>query len=232
MSSAAQPRLYAVLVGVADYENASLRLKFAADDAELLERVLNDKAAKAFPGGFEVRRYVDRKATKQTFLEGLKWLKEVMKPQDVGIIFFSGHGYRDNDGIFYMLPAEVKPDSIDATALDAPLFKHKLASIKGRLLVWLDACYSAAAEKGAEVERLLPPRVDDFVREMVREDTGVIMMCSSTGDETSSEDRARPRLLLPGAERRACRQGRLQPRRSGLFQRAGHLPVPAGYGTL
>ena len=39
------------------------------------------------------------------------------------------------------------------------------------------------------MERLLRPRVDDFVREMVREDTGVIMMCSSTGDETSSEDR-------------------------------------------
>ena len=128
---AAEPRLYALLIGVADYEDESLRLKYAADDAELLERTLRDKAKSAFAGGLEVRRCLDRKATKQAFLEGLKWLKEVMKPQDVGIIFFSGHGYRDNDDIFYMLPAEVKRDSIDATALDGALLKRKLASIKG-----------------------------------------------------------------------------------------------------
>ncbi len=104
---AAEPRLYALLVGVADYEDESLRLKYAADDAELLERVLRDKAAKAF-AGVEVQRFVDRKATKEAFFDGLKWLKDSMKPQDVGIIFFSGHGDRDDDGIFYMLPAEVK----------------------------------------------------------------------------------------------------------------------------
>ncbi len=184
---AAEPKLYALLVGVTDYEDESLRLKYAADNAELLERVLNDKAAKAF-ASVEVRRHVDRKATKQAFLEGLKWLKEVMKTQDVGIIFFSGHGHRDNDGIFYMLPAEVKRDSIDATGVDGALFKRKLAGIKGKLVVLLDACHSGAVEKEAGGQRQLRPNTDDFVRDMVREDAGVIMMCSSTGREVSQED--------------------------------------------
>ena len=145
---AAEPRLYALLVGVADYEDESLRLKYAADDAELLERILRDKAAKAF-AGIEVRRFVDRKATKEAFLDGLRWLKDAMKPEDVGIIFFSGHGHRDDDGIFYMLPAEVKRRSIAATALDGALFKRKLAGIKGRLVVMLDACHAGAVEKEA-----------------------------------------------------------------------------------
>ena len=184
---AAEPRLYALLVGVADYEDESLRLKYAADDAELLERILREKAALAF-AGCEVRRFVDRKATKEAFLDGLRWLKDAMKPQDVGIIFFSGHGHRDDDGIFYMLPAEVKRRSIDATGVDGALFKRKLAGIKGKVVVMLDACHSGAVEKEAGGERQLRPITDDFVREMVREDCGIIMMCSSTGQEVSQED--------------------------------------------
>ena len=183
----AEPRLYALLVGVADYEDESLRLKYAADDAELLERILREKAARAF-AGVEVRRFVDRKATKEAFLDGLRWLKDAMKPEDVGIIFFSGHGLRDDDGIFYMLPAEVKRRSIAATALDGALFKRKLAGIKGKLVVMLDASHSGTVVKEAGGERQLRPITDDFVREMVREDSGVIMMCSSTGNEVSFED--------------------------------------------
>ena len=184
---AAEPRLYAFLVGVADYEDESIRLKYAADDAELLERILREKAAMAL-AGCEVRRFVDRKATKEAFLDGLRWLKDVMKPQDVGIIFFSGHGHRDDDGIFYMLPAEVKRRSIDATGVDGALFKRKLAGIKGKLVVMLDACHAGAVEKEAGGERQLRPITDDFVRDMVREDCGIIMMCSSTGQEVSQED--------------------------------------------
>ena len=183
----AEPRLYALLVGVADYEDESLRLKYAADDAQLLEQVLRDKAARAF-AGIEVQRFVDRKATKQAFLGGLKWLKDSMKPQDVGIIFFSGHGHRDDDGIFYMLPAEVRRGNIDGTGLDGALFKRKLAGIKGTLVVMLDACHAGAVEKEAGGERQLRPITDDFVRDMIREDTGIVMMCSSTGQEVSTED--------------------------------------------
>jgi len=183
-------RLYALLVGVADYEDESLRLKYAADDAVLLDQVLSDKAAKAF-AGVEVQRFVDRKATKQAFLGGLKWLKDSMKDQDVGIIFFSGHGYRDEDDIFYMLPAEVRRGSIDATGLDGALFKRKLAGIKGKLVVILDACHAGAVEKDAGGKRQLRPITDDFVRDMIRDDSGIVMMCSSTGREVSTED---PRL--------------------------------------
>jgi WD40 repeat protein len=184
---AAAPRLYGLLLGVADYEDESLRLKYAADDAQLLEQVLREKTAKAF-SGVEVQRYVDRRATKEAFLDGLKWLKESMKPQDVGVIFFSGHGHRDDDGIFYMLPAEVKRRSIDATGVDSALFKRKLAGIKGTLLVLLDACHSGAVDKDAAGERQLRPLTDEFVREMVREDAGIVMMCSSRGQEVSLED--------------------------------------------
>ena len=52
----------------------------------------------------------------------------------------------------------------------------------------LDACHAGAVEKDVGGERRLRPITDDFVREMVREDSGIIMMCSSTGQEVSIED--------------------------------------------
>ena len=52
----------------------------------------------------------------------------------------------------------------------------------------LDACHAGAAEKGIDGEKGLRPITDDFVRDMVREDSGIIMMCSSTGQEVSIED--------------------------------------------
>ena len=52
----------------------------------------------------------------------------------------------------------------------------------------LDACHAGAVEKDVGGERQLRPITDDFVREMVREDSGIIMMCSSTGQEVSIED--------------------------------------------
>jgi WD40 repeat protein len=185
---AAAPKLYALLMGVSDYEDEWLRLRYAARDAELLEQVLTAAARKEF-GDPRIRRLADRGATKEAFFDGLDWLKESMKPQDVGIIFFSGHGHRDKDDIFYMLPAEARRRSIAATSLDGALFKRKLAGIKGRLVVILDACHSGAVEiRDPEAARPLRPNASEFARELVREDAGVIMMCSSTGQEVSIED--------------------------------------------
>jgi WD40 repeat protein len=182
------PKLYGLLVGVADYADESLRLNYATADATLLEQVLGDKSARAFAGGIELRRLVDRTATREAVVDGLDWLKDSMKPQDVGIIFFSGHGHRDDTGIFYMLTADVKRAKIDGTALDGAFFKRKLAGIKGRLVVMLDACHAGAVEKDVDGARQLRPIADDFVQDMVREDSGIIMMCSSRGQEVSIED--------------------------------------------
>ena len=92
---------------------------------------MRENAAKAFDGRVEIRRFVDREATRGNFFDGLQWLKKGMKTQDVGIIFFSGHGHRDEDGIFYMLPSEVNRKRIDATAVDGALFEASLPGSRG-----------------------------------------------------------------------------------------------------
>jgi hypothetical protein len=53
----------------------------------------------------------------------------------------------------------------------------------------LDACHSGSAALGAMPGRKRPPRqaTDDLVRDLVTDDYGVVVMCSSMGHEYSIE---------------------------------------------
>ena len=61
--------------------------------------------------------------------------------------------------------------------------KSKLAGMPGRLLAVFDACHSGAAAEGA----LHAGGADDLVRELLTDDCGVAVICSSMGDEYSIE---------------------------------------------
>ena len=83
-----------------------------------------------------------------------------MRNQDVGLVFFSGHGaYRDNT--FYMLSVDANVDDLESTTVPTAQFKHFLATTKGNLVVLLDACHSGAQAA------MLPPRIPDSAGRMV-----------------------------------------------------------------
>ena len=54
--------------------------------------------------GFMIIETTDEEATRQGLLDGLGWLKKQMKPQDLAVIFYAGHGARDAKGRFFLLP--------------------------------------------------------------------------------------------------------------------------------
>lgn len=78
-----------------------------------------------------------------------------VEPEDTLIIAFSGHGYADQNGIFYMLPADVPKDT---TALTTEGLKRAISSDElslwmrditaKEMLLIVDACHSAAAVQG------------------------------------------------------------------------------------
>ena len=97
-----------------------------------------------------------------------------------------------------MLPVEVDPEHLDVTAVAGEVFKQKLAGIKGNLVVMLDACHAGQFAKGIGANKQLRPRAAEFASgtawelafSKAQEHPGVVIMCSSTGDEVSIEDRA------------------------------------------
>jgi len=173
------PNLYVLAVGVSAYPG-QLKLNYAASDAVLFTQTIRDKGRGVF-NTIEVNLLLDKDGTKQKFREGLDWLKSKMSSKDVGIVFFSGHGGRDEDtDKFYLITVDVGPD-VEQTCLSGEELKSRLEDMPGRLVAILDACHSGA------VTEIKPARADNLVRDLMTDDYGVVVLASSLGRECSLE---------------------------------------------
>jgi WD40 repeat protein len=180
-----KPNLYVLAFGIAAYPG-ELKLNYAASDAELLTRTLQEHSRDVFET-IEVRVITDAEATRKGIHEGLEWIKSKMTARDVGIIFFSGHGTQDEKGDFYMVPVDVRGDDLAGSCFPGDVFKQTLENLPGRVIAMLDCCHSGSV---AENKPLVPRVADDLVRDLVTDDYGVIVMCSSLGQECSLESPA------------------------------------------
>jgi WD40 repeat protein/Zn-finger nucleic acid-binding protein len=180
-----KPNLYVLAMGVSAYP-APNTLHYAASDAKLLAKTFATKS-KALFGDVEIRVLTDADATRKNIREGMDWLKSKMTAKDVGIVIFSGHGARDPfTGKFYLIPVDTTED-LEATGFAGDEFKSRMENMPGRLVAILDACHSGSV---ADSQRRRQGRPDGLVRDLVSEDAGVVVMCSSLGREYSIESSA------------------------------------------
>jgi WD40 repeat protein len=177
------PALYLLSIGVSNYPG-KYRLDYAARDAVAFEDVMR-KHGKDLYTGVQTKVLADQNASRARILDGLKWLKEA-RDQDICIVFFAGHGERDPaSGTFYLLPQDVDPKRLPATACSGEEFKQLLADLPARrVLVILDTCHAGAFAGGGVKKRSLP---DDVMRDLASGDYGVVVMASSTAGEVSLE---------------------------------------------
>jgi WD40 repeat protein len=176
-----KPGLFVLAVGINAYPG-DMRLDYAVKDATDLAKSFADRTKSIFR---EVRTELltDKDATRKGVLARLDGLKKLMKPHDVAVIFYAGHGYRDEQGRFYLLTIETDPDDLDHTTVTGEELKKHLAELPGRVVLMMDACHSGAIGgrgKGLSI-------TDDLARELADDDCGVIVMCAAMGSEESRE---------------------------------------------
>lgn len=174
-----KPNLYVLAMGVSAYPG-NMKLNYAASDAILLSRTLNEKSRRVF-GKIEMKVMTDAQVTKAGIGEGLDWLKSKMTAKDVGIVSFSGHGGKDDDtGKFYLIPVDVGRN-LAKTCFSGEELKSRLEDMPGRIVAVLDACHSGA------VTEIKQGRPDNLVRDLTTDDYGVVVLASSLGSEYSME---------------------------------------------
>ena len=195
------PSLYVLTVGADTYAPAFPDLQFAGVDARSLADELSRQE-----GGMYSRVYVktllNRDATKERVFAALKEFDEI-GPQDVLLLFFSGHGVRqrNNDGRtrYYYLPAGVTRSTLQQRGMAWDDFTGQLARLDaGRVILLLDACHSGDVSGGASNEK---------VASSLAGEVGIVFT-SSSGNEFSYEDRswghgAFTRALLDGLRGKA-----------------------------
>ncbi len=150
------PKRFALVLGVADYQdNRIVDLPACERDARDLAATLLDPAAGLFAKE-NLTLLVNGEVTRNTVVAALDTLARRAGPDDLVVVFFSGHGATDEKGRAYWVMSDTKVDQLRATAMPEVEITELLGEIKTRRLVTLiDACYSAATANVSATKSLV-----------------------------------------------------------------------------
>ncbi|HUH67279.1 MAG TPA: caspase family protein [Syntrophales bacterium] len=87
------PHLYILAIGIDQYKDNNVNLKYAVKDAKDLEEKLRVQSATLYrPENIHYLLLTDREATKPSIVTKVNELSNTIKPQDSFILFVAGHG--------------------------------------------------------------------------------------------------------------------------------------------
>ncbi len=209
-------RAFVITIGIDAYDEPRLALRFAASDAQLI----GDRLA-AIPGyevrrlSLSSAKGADGKArrvTRDTILLLLSALAggdpgvstaaihewgfdvpglDTATPDDIVILSFSGHGWADPQGNFYLVPADAKwksgalaPDT--STLISAAELALNFTAIKaGEVAIIIDACHSGAS---VDAGGFKPGPMGDAGLGQLAFDKGLRILAASQASDVALED--------------------------------------------
>jgi FtsH-binding integral membrane protein len=141
---------YALIIGNNKYNDPKLaQLKTPAADSQALAKVLDDKTIGSFD---EVTPLINQTETRirraiSTFLTN-------KKPDDLVLLYFSGHGVLDDRGRLYLALRDTQVDLLKATSIPSSFVADEMDSCRSkRQILILDCCHSGAFGRGTKGEQ-------------------------------------------------------------------------------
>lgn len=205
-----RPNLRVLSIGVAEYQNPSLRLEYPARDAQDFSKLWSLQEGGMY-GEVASKVLTNQEATKRRIEEGLEWIGRQTTEKDVAIVFLAGHGIKDpTTDFYYFLPFEADYELMLSTMVSQSMFRDWLAGVKGKVLFFLDTCHAGQVFPGERTRGLGVQT--DFANELVSAPNGTVAFTSSTGNQLSLEGRtwghgAFTKALIEGLSGRADRDG-------------------------
>jgi len=180
-----KPKLYILAIGVSKYQNRELQLQFPAKDAKDFVEVMKLQKDKLYQD-VVIKLLTDELATRDEVLDGLEWLQRQVTSKDVAMLFIAGHGINDPAGVYYFLPVNADLERLKRTAVPYTDIKNTVAGLAGKVVLFVDTCYSGAVYGG---KRALTD-ITGVINELSSAENGVVVFASSTGRQYSLEDPA------------------------------------------
>lgn len=176
------PKLFVVAIGVGDYKDPKLpKLKLTCKDAQDFAKVIATKKGLPYED-VQVKLLCDSEATRADIFEAMEWLKQESSPNDVCVFFYAGHGLRDEKDRFYFIPYGCSSDKL-YDCFSASDFRNEAEDVNGKLIAFVDACYSGALFEGTR-----SAATSHFVEQLKRAKNGMLLYASSSSDTKSRED--------------------------------------------
>ncbi|KYC39800.1 ABC transporter substrate-binding protein [Scytonema hofmannii PCC 7110] len=187
----------ALLIGVS--ESGLTPLPAAIKDVKAMQRVLNNSEI----GGFTVRSLPNPE--RQAMEEAIETLFEDRQKNDLVLLYFSGHGIKDENGRLYFATRSTRKNEkgglVQATVVSASFVQEIMRkSPSKRQVVILDCCFSGAF---AEDMRVKDDGSVDVVNQLGGEGRAILTSSTSTQysfEQKGSELSIYTRYLVEGIE--------------------------------
>ncbi len=185
---------WALVVGVSNFEDKSINLRYAAKDATDFANFLTKQA------NFKqdhVKLLVDENATRQNIVDALlKWLSKSAK-NDLVVLYVSSHGSpasKDNDDKNFLVAHDTNKENLLATGIPMQWLSQIIAKSvnSDRVVLMLDVCHSGAAREGQKT-LFREPGIN---MRTVTFGAGQSILCSSQADQVSWESKKYPNSVF------------------------------------
>jgi WD40 repeat protein len=150
-----KPDLHLLAIGVGNYKDNQVRaLHYSTADANDFFEIMKKQKGKVYNRVNADKKFLltDKTATRENIFSLIEEIRTRTSntEDDVTMVFLSGHGTSDVDNMFYFLPHDYNTTREEriATSVSGSDLLTELSTIKGKVLLFVDACYSGNLTSG------------------------------------------------------------------------------------
>lgn len=143
---AAAGRLFAVAVGTDRYDDPAIApLRYAVRDARAFAEGV-ENAGSRYYGAVRTHVLENEPHLSAVLPARIEAIAAEMTDADTLFVHIAGHGLLGEDGGLYLADRATRADDLAGTAMAWRRLSDALASVSGRVFIFLDACHSGAAD--------------------------------------------------------------------------------------
>ncbi|HZQ74666.1 MAG TPA: caspase family protein [Burkholderiales bacterium] len=185
-----RPALYAVVVGIQEFQNPRLRLSFSVSDAELLAGVLRARAQPLFES-VTIRMLLKPEETSRAALvAALEEAKARVSPEDLFVFYVASHGTVD-EGEYFLVTSNVGSVStarLRADAIGQRSLTELIANIPAtKKLVVLDTCNAGKLGDAILSGLLTRGMSEDTAAKILSRAVGATILSAATSEQEALE---------------------------------------------
>jgi WD40 repeat protein len=141
------PHLYILSIGIDQYTDNNVNLKYAVKDAKDLEERIKIQSATLYkPQNIHYSLVTDREATKTNIVNKVNELSNTIKPQDSFILFVAGHGVLLQNQ-YYMLTHDYNGQVSDTNMISSNEIVEMSKKIKSLSQLFIfDTCHAGGVD--------------------------------------------------------------------------------------
>lgn len=188
--AARQPALHAIVIGIKDFANPRLELKYPVADAELFASTLETRGKGLF-SSIKIRRLLTRaETTNVAIVEAFKQARNEVGPEDLFVFYVASHGTVD-DGQYLLITSNVGSTAtakLKQDALTQDALKEMISNIPAsKKLVVLDTCSAGQLGDAIQVAMLTRGMSDDTAMKVLSRAVGSTVLSAATSVQEALE---------------------------------------------